>query len=302
MAYGFILAQRLGRAAEAQEWAADAEARTRNLDALEPMTHHLLLLHAGAVLYAAGRLPEALERFRRSVVVIESFGYGLAHARALNNLAATENELGQTNQAIVDFQRAVAEHEAAQGPDHAEVAMTLLNLGPALQAVGRLDEARAALRRCASIFERSAPDHPFRLHAIVPLGDVELEAGNTAAARKWYEGAIARAASVSVPDRKQLVRAHLGLARCALASANTAAGRAHVAEARGLATRFELMSDTQPELDFAEAQVLWSSDPARARALATAAEGALAKHLPAAKHDHGAVTAWLQAHATSGKR
>jgi Tetratricopeptide repeat len=73
---------------------------------------------------------------------------------------------------------ALAINEAAYGPDHPEVAITLTNLGNVQQDLGDLAGARATLQRALAIFQAAyGPDHPHVATVAGDLQSVEQEMG-----------------------------------------------------------------------------------------------------------------------------
>jgi tetratricopeptide (TPR) repeat protein len=70
-------------------------------------------------------------------------------------------ELGELPAARATLERALAIEEAAYGPDHPEVAMTLGNLGNVQRELGELPVVRATLERALAIFKTIyGADHP----------------------------------------------------------------------------------------------------------------------------------------------
>jgi tetratricopeptide (TPR) repeat protein len=71
------------------------------------------------------------------------------------------------------------------GPEHAEVANVLHNLGIVLGRVGRRDEAAEKLERALAIREKTFGPHSLEVaKSASSLGDVYLDAGDPAAARR----------------------------------------------------------------------------------------------------------------------
>jgi len=77
------------------------------------------------------------------------------------------------------------------GPDHAQLAWPLTNLGRLYRQTGDLKGARAALERGLAIRERAlGPTHPDVAHSLDNLGYVLLSMGDTAGARARFERAL----------------------------------------------------------------------------------------------------------------
>lgn len=175
--------------------AASVDARNAN--------HHF---NVGEALSALGRLPDAVEAYRRAL-------------RLNPKHAAAENGLGFTLQAMGDMPAALAAFTRAASLDRRAPAIQI-NLGAALQAVGRTAEAIAALRQAVALAPGMADAHynlgralaasgeleaaaacygdalaraPDHVRAMVNLGLVRQQQGDTAAALALFEQACERA-------------------------------------------------------------------------------------------------------------
>lgn len=104
---------------------------------------------------ALGRADEAETLYRRALAVFDSAegaDYDLAVLH--NNLGVIAAEQGDEDAAERHYRAALDIKERLLGPDHADVAMTLQNLGV-------LTEDRAILERALEIFEATLdPGHP----------------------------------------------------------------------------------------------------------------------------------------------
>jgi Tfp pilus assembly protein PilF len=93
----------------------------------------------------------------------------------LNDFAGSLCDLGESVTARPLFERALHIREAAYGPDHPEVALTLGSLAIALRDLGESATARPLLQRALHIAETAyGPDHPASLRvrqALRQLGD-----------------------------------------------------------------------------------------------------------------------------------
>jgi len=77
------------------------------------------------------------------------------------NLGIVQQQLGRFEEAETNQKRALGINEAVYGPDHHQVAATLVNLGNVQQDLGRFEEAKTNLTRALPIFEAVyGPDHP----------------------------------------------------------------------------------------------------------------------------------------------
>ena len=142
----------------------------------------------------------------------------VAHAESYPDLAVQRGGLlgnlgiylaasAQFSAARMTFERALAIEEAACGPDHPEVAMTLTNLGIVQQQLGELPTARAALERALAIFGAAyGPDHPEVARTLASLGNVQRQLGELPAARAALERALAIKEAAYGPDHPEIAR------------------------------------------------------------------------------------------------
>ena len=114
------------------------------------------------VLEALGRVDEATELYARVHVLLERTpgrDYDLAVLH--NNLGVGAAERGDAQTARHHYVTALEIKERLLSEHHADLAMTLHNLGMLSLQCNEFDEARGFLRRALSIFEASLPpDHP----------------------------------------------------------------------------------------------------------------------------------------------
>ena len=82
-------------------------------------------------------------------------------ARRAHSNGLLVEQMGWLKEAMATYQRALAIQEKAYGPDHAEVAITLTNMGVVLQTQGQLEEATLAYTRAQGIFvAQLGSEHP----------------------------------------------------------------------------------------------------------------------------------------------
>jgi tetratricopeptide (TPR) repeat protein len=109
-----------------------------------------------AILDARGRHHEADLTLRDVVSVLESV-LGRDHYEVgvvLDKRAAVLQRSGDHAQAVTLYERSLAIKRRILGADHPDVAETLCDLGTALFAAGRLDDATLALRGALPVLER----------------------------------------------------------------------------------------------------------------------------------------------------
>lgn len=104
-------------------------------------------------------------------------------ASSLNLLALVRQRQGQAAEAVELFTEALAV-SAQRAPDPAGSAALALNLGNALDALGRSDEALAAWQRSLASAELLPADAPLRAQALSALARVHAARGDTAQAAR----------------------------------------------------------------------------------------------------------------------
>jgi tetratricopeptide (TPR) repeat protein len=108
--------------------------------------------------------------------------------------------LSRKGDAVPLFRRALAIREAHLGPDNPEVASVLNNLGTALAAQGRFDEAEATLQRTLTLQDRLWGDRDPRVaKTLHNLGGIAYYRGRTADAERLLQRALA-IREVALPD------------------------------------------------------------------------------------------------------
>ncbi len=150
-----------------------------------------------------------------------------AAGRVLNRTGRYLRERGRFAEAERLHERALAICERALGPDHPEVARSLLAVGIVHRELGRYAEALPLYERALAIRERAlGPDHPDVAFILNSLAIVEGGQGRNAEAQSLYERALAireRALGPGHPDvartLNNLAEAHLDQARYAEAQA-----------------------------------------------------------------------------------
>ena len=115
-------------------------------------------------------------------------------ARAINNLANSEQELGRVESAYGLHLRVVEIREKVLGPDHPDTAQALANLAGAAAQLGRFDEAEERLDRAASVVVAvHGEDHPERVHILLVRAEVAEGRGDLESAELFARDAYSRA-------------------------------------------------------------------------------------------------------------
>ncbi len=123
-------------------------------------------------------------------------------AKLLNNLAIFRDDaLAAYTEARPLYERALAIHEKAFGPDHPDAATILNNLALLLQSQGDFAVARAFNERALAINENAlGPDHPNTALSLNNLAFLLQAQGDFAAARPLSERALAIREKTLGPD------------------------------------------------------------------------------------------------------
>ena len=150
-------------------------------------------LNAGTMEVARGNYPAACERFEAALAIGEvGSGWRERKAALLNNLGVAYGMRGDHARARDDFGRAAAAQRDLFGPDHPDVATTMLNEGVSMHQLG--DHAGAKARILEVIAIRVAalgPDHAEVGTAYTALATVESALGHREEALGLYERALA---------------------------------------------------------------------------------------------------------------
>jgi len=132
------------------------------------------LLALAPILDALGRTGEAAELYARASAILERTPAN-EYDRAVfeNNLGVAAAERGDVRAAKGHYTTALTMKERLLGPEHADVALTLHNLGALAYQMEKRDEARGLLCRALTIFETTLPaTHPKLVACREMLADV----------------------------------------------------------------------------------------------------------------------------------
>jgi serine/threonine-protein kinase len=188
----------------------EAEAAVTQALSIDPHDTEALYFAAGVELFWTDppRVGDALAHLLRAVEQDESRGmWWLA-------LGTAHRCLGRHREALYSFTRA---QRLERVPSRFNTAGAAAYIGETLRRERRLDEARAAAHDGLEAAERS--DHPyrdtFRAHALVVIGRVALDRGDTAPARAAFHQVLAQAHGRPRPRGcgHLVVQALCGLAR-----------------------------------------------------------------------------------------
>jgi tetratricopeptide (TPR) repeat protein len=152
------------------------------------------LNNAGYAWCNAGKYPEAVPLYQRSLAILEkTLGeYHPLVASSLNNLAELYNAQGNYKEAEPLYQRSLAIWEKTLGEYHPDVASSLNNLAALYHAQGNYKEAEPLYQRSLAIREKTLgeyhPDVAGSLNNLAALYDAQ---GNYKEAEPLYQRSLA---------------------------------------------------------------------------------------------------------------
>jgi tetratricopeptide (TPR) repeat protein len=180
----------------------------RDLYTLQSL-HNLATLYVGQHKY-----DKAQPLFEELVEVLQEKPGGVDHPATLaakHNLAAICQMQGQHARAESMFVQVLDARKRRLGPDHADVAVTLVQLGRNYLQQKEYTKAQARLRECLQIYEKNPPASWRHFHAQSLLGGSLLAQQKYAEAepllRGGYDGLKAREQSIPADDRVCLIEA-----------------------------------------------------------------------------------------------
>jgi Tfp pilus assembly protein PilF len=192
------------------------EAVTGHSSSLSLLTKKVeLLKKLGMYLATSVQLVAARTIFERVLTMLEA-AYGPDDpevAKALDNLAAVQAQLGELRDARAKMKRALAVLQEAYGSDDPEVARVLGNLSIVeTELWEELKDARASSEHTQTIFQAVyGPDHPEVAKSFIEMGIVQLRMGELREARASLERGLAISDATDRPDRPEAARALIGL-------------------------------------------------------------------------------------------
>ena len=215
-----------------------------------------------------GRHADALAMYDRSLAITGDVASGVV-ATLYDNSGSALMMLGKLPEAEARIRRALALHEQLQGPDHPEVATTLVNLANVLDREGK--DSLELRQRALRIFEaKLPPDHPLTAVTLSTIGYHFVVAKQPAVALTYLQ----RAAAIQA---KKLGTQHPDYAYTLALIGSAQLDAHHPAEAvvtleQALASPGTDAS-AKPDLEFNLADALWQSggDHKKARTLVEAA-------------------------------
>ncbi len=187
----WVVGERQGRYAEADDLGRDAQAKLERLGGSERL-QAALSTKLSAIALEEGKYDVALAQAARAVELREKATPRdePSFASALGDRADVLQQLGRYDDAVADYRRAIEMGERVFGAGHPAVGAMLINYAGTLRAQGKLDQASELYLRAQSIFERAyGPRHPQLATVAVNLGAIAAEKGNLDGARVEYRRA-----------------------------------------------------------------------------------------------------------------
>ena len=178
----------------------------------QPLLRARLLDTLGGIHTELGLFDEARPLLDKALTLRERSGEPLEVAATLIRLGALAHLSGKGD-AVPLFQRALALREARLGAESPEVAEVLNNLGTALAAQGRFDEAEATLRRTLALQERLWGNRdPRAAKTLHNLSGIAYYRGRIPEADRLLQRALAIREAVLPPDDLELAGSREALA------------------------------------------------------------------------------------------
>jgi tetratricopeptide (TPR) repeat protein len=247
--------------------------------------------YAGDILRQLGRSDEARAELERALAFFERTT-GLDDGVAISTLTSLAKATPDPAEARRRFEDVLARRIATLGPDHTYVADTNNDLGNLARNGGDFAAATGYYERALAIYEKAlGPDHPRVSVALSNLGEVAL-------LRERFDDALRVCTRARTIDEARLGPDHPDLAYDLTCLGEARLG---LGDARGALPLLEhaveidrpAPPDDRAHAAFALARALWATggDRARARALATAAAP---DAQPASRR--AAIERWLAAH------
>lgn len=167
-------------------------------------------------------------------------------------------------------ERAVAIKEAVPGPDHLEVATSLVHLGIVHSDKGDYPEAESVYRRALAIRERTlGPAHPDVAKVLNNLGVVAMHRADYTEARALFERALAVHEKAPAPDSAGIATSLANVANVLANTGDYAAAKPLLERAQAM--RVSALGPEHPYVAAVLAMLAWvswaSADDARAKGL-----------------------------------
>ncbi|MBI5542624.1 MAG: tetratricopeptide repeat protein, partial [Deltaproteobacteria bacterium] len=243
-----VLGARQARFSEAHTWSSLAEAAITRIGGNEELKANLQRTE-GLVLYAEGRVSQAIEKHQQALALYEKrFPESLLLADSLNDLGAALRGDGQANEALVSFRRASSIFEKKLGPESDKVATSQNGIGNVLMSEGRFEEALAAYRQALKTFEKTlGTDHFRTVTTLNNVGVVFAEQGRFTEALPYFERVLHARETTLGPANAKVADAHGSVGMLLVELGRLDEGWAHFEKAKGILQGFPLDHFSQAE-------------------------------------------------------
>jgi len=145
----------------------------------------------GLALFSMGDYQAANRAFQEAILHFQNGPKTGLYARAMANLAASHQLIGNSDRAIEVHQDALALKRDVFGPRHIEVAYSLNNLGNLYREMGQFPEAEANLMEALDIFQESlGPQHGNVGVVMIGIGNLLRDAERFDEARSYYADSL----------------------------------------------------------------------------------------------------------------
>ncbi len=170
-----------------------------------------LVSDVGALAYALGRYEDAERAWEQALRLARQHDDVEAEAAAAGNLVVLASRRGQGDRAVGLARRCVDRYREMEREE--ALAQALANLGTALLAMGRLDEAEPTLEESVALAAGRGEDGT-RALATGNLGTLYLRRGELVQAEEAYRRALALREASGPPEDAGAVRSNLASLLC----------------------------------------------------------------------------------------
>jgi len=170
-----------------------------------------LLSKLGVLLMSKGDYARSAEHLRRALRILEQHqdqgDVKYQMAQAYSSLASVSAEMNlEREQVELLYERALRLKEAAVGPDHPSVAITLDSMAAFYTGVGSYEKAASLLQRALDIRQRSLrPDHPSVAVTLHSLAEIARRVGNLDSAEALFRRSLEVTQAALGPEHPRLV-------------------------------------------------------------------------------------------------
>ncbi len=193
----------------------------------DPSLQARLLNVRGVVLLRLGRHAEAASALEQAVTLTEQTMGGLAAASARNSLANTYSLQQRFDEALLQYQAALASYDALVGRDHPDAASVLNNLCALYYRTGAFDEALSSCRAAHDARTRALGElHPVTLGTADNIGAILAAAGRLDEAVQLQAQVLRQREAVLPPDDPQLADSYVNYGNTLLQLGRAEAGMA----------------------------------------------------------------------------